>query len=62
LRYENEILRTEPADPALVEDPSLILYNATKRWNKTLVVSNGSHTDVIVESLKKEKKPSRRNG
>ena len=55
LRYENEILRTEPADPALVEDPSLILYNAIKRWDKTLVVSNGSQTDVIVESLKKGK-------
>ena len=55
LRYENEILRTEPADPALVEDPSLILYNAIRRWDKTLVVSNGSQTDVIVESLKKGK-------
>ena len=52
LRYENEILRTEPADPALVEDPSLILYNAIRRWDQTLVVSNGSQTDMIVESLK----------
>jgi IMP cyclohydrolase len=54
-RYENEILRTEPADLALVEDPSLILYNALRRFDGTLVVSNGSQTDVIVESLKKGK-------
>ena len=55
LIYENEILRTEPADPALIEDSSLILYNAFKRFDSMVVVSNGSQTDVIVESLKKGK-------
>jgi IMP cyclohydrolase len=44
-------LQTVPADPRKVEDPSLILYNAVRRWNRCWIVTNGSHTDVIVEEL-----------
>ena len=54
-RFENEVLRTELAEPAFVEDSSLILYNAMRRWDKTWVVSNGSQTDVIIESLSQGK-------
>lgn len=53
--YEDQILRTEPADPSLVEDPSLILYNALRRWERCWVLTNGSQTDVILSALQQGK-------
>jgi hypothetical protein len=46
---------TEAADPAKVEDPSLIIYNAMrevthKGENHLSVVSNGAQTDAIIEN------------
>ena len=46
-------LFTEPFDPSLVEDPSLIIYAAIRRHENKLVVTNGDQTDTIWEYLKK---------
>jgi hypothetical protein len=43
---------TEPADPAKVKDPSLIIYNAMREVpGGALVVSNGDQTDTICDAL-----------
>ena len=49
--YENGILRTEAADSSMVEDPSLIIYNAMRDLGDYIVVSNGKHTDTICKGL-----------
>ena len=54
-KHENGILHTEAADPSLVEDPSLIIYNAVRDVDDCVVVTNGSQTDTICEGLKKRK-------
>jgi len=48
---EREILRTEAADPSRVSDPSLIIYRAVRRWEDTLIVTNGDQTDTIYDAL-----------
>ena len=50
-RHENGILLTEAADPSLVEDPSLIIYNAMRDVDDCVVVTNGSQTDTICEGF-----------
>ena len=50
-KYENNILSTEAADPSLVEDPSLIMYNAMRGIGHNIIVSNGSQTDIIYDKL-----------
>ena len=50
-RYENGILRTDAADPSLVEDAALIIYNAMRDVDDRIVVSNGSQTDTICDGL-----------
>ena len=50
-RHENGILHTEAADPSLVEDPSLIIYNAVRDVDDCVVVTNGSQTDTICEGF-----------
>lgn len=42
-------IRTEAHDPALLEDPSLIIYHPVRRMGENLVVTNGDQTDTIVE-------------
>ncbi|MBM4037373.1 MAG: inosine monophosphate cyclohydrolase [Planctomycetes bacterium] len=43
---------TEPADPAKVKDPSLIIYNAIRELPEGLfVVTNGDHTDTICDMV-----------
>ncbi len=43
---------TEPADPAKVKDPSLIIYNAMRELaGGVFVVTNGDQTDTICESI-----------
>jgi len=49
--HENGILRTEAADLSIVEDPSLIIYNAMRDLDGCIVVSNGKHTDTICKGL-----------
>ena len=43
---------TEPFDPSKVEDPSLIIYAALRRYENKLIVTNGDQTDTIYEGLK----------
>ena len=47
----NYIVSTEPKDPKLVEDPSLIVYNAMRDTENSMIVTNGSQTDTIYEQL-----------
>ena len=42
-------IRTEAHDPALLEDPSLIIYHPVRTMGNDLVVTNGNQTDTIVE-------------
>ena len=41
-------IRTEAHDPALLEDPSLIIYHPVRTMGDALVVTNGDQTDTIV--------------
>ena len=50
-KCKNNIVSTEAADPLLVEDPSLIIYNVMRDANYWIIVSNGSHTDTIYNGL-----------
>ncbi len=49
--YKNAILQTQAADWSIVEDPSLIIYNAMRDMGGSIVVSNGKHTDTIYKEL-----------
>ena len=49
--HESGILRTKAADPTLLEDPSLIIYNVMRDVDELIVVTNGSHTDTICDGL-----------
>ena len=44
-------LRTEPANPALVKDPSLIIYEAMLELPGVFLVSNGDQTRTIVDVM-----------
>ncbi len=45
-------LYTEPFDISKVQDPSLIIYPAQRRYQNKLIVTNGDQTDTIYEGLK----------
>lgn len=42
---------TEAADPAKMEDPSLIIYAPVRKVGQRTVVTNGDQTDTIVDCL-----------
>lgn len=46
---------TEPFDASKVEDPSLIIYAAVRKYENKLIVTNGDQTDTIYEGLKNGK-------
>ena len=46
------VIYTEPFDASKVEDPSLIIYAALRRFENKLIVTNGDQTDTIYEGLK----------
>ena len=46
-------LFTEPFDITKVVDPSLIIYRAMAQLDNNLIVTNGDHTDTIVDGLKR---------
>ena len=50
--YRDGALFTEPFDVSKVEDPSLIIYAAVRRYEKDLIVTNGDQTDTVFEGLK----------
>ncbi len=49
------VLFTEPFDASKVEDPSLIIYAAQRKFENKLIVTNGDQTDTIYEGLKNGK-------
>jgi IMP cyclohydrolase len=42
---------TEPFDSSKVEDPSLIIYSALKKYENRLIVTNGDQTDTVYNFL-----------
>ena len=42
---------TEPFDVSKVEDPSLIIYAAVRKYENNLIVTNGDQTDTIYDGL-----------
>ena len=46
---EPDGIRTQAADPARMEDPSLIIYHPVRRTERGLIVTNGDQTDTICE-------------
>lgn len=43
---------TEPFDASKVEDPSLIIYAAIRKFENKLIVTNGNQTDTIYDGFK----------
>ena len=41
-----------PFDASKVEDPSLIIYSPVRKFETSLVVTNGDQTDTVIEFLK----------
>ncbi len=46
---------TEPFDVSKVEDPSLIIYAAIRKFENKLIVTNGDQTDTIYDFIKEGK-------
>lgn len=46
------VLYTEPFDASKVEDPSLIIYAALRKYQNKLILTNGDQTDTVYEGLK----------
>ena len=44
-------IRTEAHDPALLEDPSLIIYHPVREFEHFLIVTNGDQTDTVRDAL-----------
>jgi hypothetical protein len=44
-------IRTQAADPAKLEDPSLIIYHPVRKFGSSLIVTNGDQTDTIRDGL-----------
>jgi len=45
------VLYTEPFDASKVQDPSLIIYAAQRKYENKLILTNGDQTDTIYEGL-----------
>jgi IMP cyclohydrolase len=52
LQQQGAIVRTMPVDAAKVADPSLIIYTALASHRHWHVVSNGDHTDSVVQVVR----------
>ena len=49
--YTDDGIRTEAFDPALLTDPSLIIYHPVRQLENALIVTNGDQTDTIRDAL-----------
>jgi IMP cyclohydrolase len=49
---EGEGIRTEAFDPALLSDPSLIIYAPVRVLGNDTIVTNGDQTDTIYDNMK----------
>lgn len=52
---EPDGIRTEAADPAKMEDPSLIIYHPVRQMGRGLIITNGDQTDTIYDFFKEGK-------
>ena len=50
---EPDGIRTQAADPARMEDPSLIIYHPVRQMGRGLIITNGDQTDTIRDFLEK---------
>ncbi|PWW04765.1 IMP cyclohydrolase-like protein [Paenibacillus cellulosilyticus] len=50
---EGNHIKNTAFDPALMEDPSLIIYYPVRDWNGIHIVSNGDQTDTIYEGVQR---------
>ena len=48
-------IRTMAADPAKLEDPSLIIYNPVLTLGNSHIVTNGDQTDTVYDFMKEGK-------
>ena len=48
---EPDGIRTQAADPAKMEDPSLIIYHPVRQMGRGLIITNGDQTDTIRDGL-----------
>ena len=48
---KNGAVFTEPFDASKVEDPSLIIYAALRKYRNNLIVTNGDQTDTVYNGL-----------
>lgn len=48
---EGENLRTRAFDPALLSDPSLVIYFPVRMFDGGMIVTNGDQTDTVYEFL-----------
>ena len=48
---ENDLLRTEAADPAQLEDPENIIYNAMRVCGRRYIATNGIQTDAVYDGF-----------
>lgn len=51
IEKENGDIITAPFDESKVEDPSLIIYSAIRKYENNLIVTNGDQTDTIYDGL-----------
>ena len=51
----SETLKTEPFDVSKVSDPSLIIYNAVRKTENSLIVTNGDQTDTVYNLMSEDK-------
>ena len=51
----SETLKTEPFDVSKVSDPSLIIYNAVRKTENRLIVTNGDQTDTVYNLMSEGK-------
>ena len=48
---KNGELFTEPFDASKVEDPSLVIYAALRKFENKLIVTNGDQTDTVYDGI-----------
>ena len=49
------LVRTTPYDASKVEDPSLIIYSALRKYENHVIVTNGDQTDTVYDFLARGK-------
>ena len=50
---EGENMRTQAHDPALLSDPSLVIYYPVRTFSSGMIVTNGDQTDTVYDYVSK---------